>query len=56
MLIEVCYKNGSKERRLCKPTDTFIGVVQDCEAQRGSKIQSIKVVKREHKNPGNHTG
>lgn len=53
MLIEVFYKNGSKDRRLCSPTTTVVEFVQQAEAERASKIQSMRVVKRnEHPNRG----
>ena len=57
MLIEVIYKNGSKDRRLCSPSTTVVEFVQQAEAERASKIQSMRVVKRnEHQNRGNDEG
>lgn len=53
MLIEVVYKNGSKDRRLCQPTTTVIEFVNQAEAENGSKIQSMRVAKRnEHSDRG----
>jgi hypothetical protein len=46
MLVEVHYKDGGTERRLVPPAETLVCFVQTCESQRGSKIRTIKVVKR----------
>lgn len=57
MLIEVAYKNGSRDRRLCSPDTTVVEFVRQAEAEHGSKIQSMRVVKRnEHPHRGNHEG
>lgn len=57
MLIEVIYKNGSKDRRLCSPSTTVVEFVGQAEAEHASKIQSMRVVKRnEHQNRGNDEG
>jgi hypothetical protein len=56
MMIEVVYKNGHKERRICRDQDTVVETVQSCEASNKSKIKSIKVVKRDYKNQGNNEG
>lgn len=57
MLIEVVYKNGSKDRRLCSPSTTVVEFVRQAEAEHASKIQSMRVVKRnEHQNRGNDEG
>lgn len=53
MLIEVTYKNGSKDRRLCSPNTTVVEFVRQAEAEHASKIQSMRVAKRhEHHNRG----
>lgn len=46
MLIEVNYKNGSKDRRLCSPSTTVVEFVRQAEAEHASKIQSMRIVKR----------
>jgi hypothetical protein len=57
MLIEVVYKNGSKDRRLCSPSTTVVEFVRQAEAEHASKIQSMRVVKRnEHQNRGDDEG
>ena len=56
MLIEILYKNGHKQRRICGDHDTLVSVVQVSEAQNNSKIQSIRVVKRDHKHQGDKSG
>lgn len=57
MLIEVVYKNGSKDRRLCAPTTTVVEFVRQAEAEHASKIQSMRVVKRnEHLDRGHEQG
>lgn len=57
MLIEILYKNGHKERRICGDHDTLVSVVQSCEADNNSKIQNIKVIKRnEHSHRGHNAG
>ena len=57
MLIEVIYKNGSKDRRFCQPNTTVVEFVSQAEEEHGSKIQSMRVVKRnEHQNRGNDEG
>ena len=57
MLIEVVYKNGSKDRRLCQPATTVVEFVRQAETEHGSKIQSMRVVKRnEHPNRGDDAG
>lgn len=57
MLVEVSYKNGSKDRRLCQPTTTVVEFVRQAEEEHGSKIQSMRVVKRnEHPNRGDDAG
>lgn len=57
MLIEVIYKNGSKDRRLCAPSTTVVEFVKQAEAEHASKIQSMRVVKRnEHPNRGDDAG
>lgn len=57
MLIEVVYKNGSKDRRLCSPSTTVVEFVQQAEAEHTSKIQSMRVVKRnDHSDRRDHQG
>ena len=57
MLIEVSYKNGSRDRRLCQPNTTVVEFVRQAEDEHGSKIQSMRVVKRnEHPNRGDNEG
>lgn len=57
MLIEVVYKNGSRDRRLCQPDTTVVEFVRQAEAEHNSKIQSMRVVKRnEHPNRGDDAG
>lgn len=57
MLIEVSYKNGNKDRRLCSPSTTVVEFVRQAEDEHGSKIQSMRVVKRnEHPNRGDNEG
>ena len=46
MLIEIVFKNGSKDRRLCSASTTVVDFVRQAEEERGSKIQSMRVVKR----------
>lgn len=53
MLIEVTYKNGSKDRRLAAPSTTVVDFVRQAEEENGSKIQSMRVAKRhEHHDRG----
>lgn len=57
MLIEVVYKNGSKDRRLCQHATTVVEFVHQAETEHDSKIQSMRVVKRnEHPNRGDDAG
>jgi len=57
MLIEVSYRNGHKERRICGDHDTLVSVVEKCEADNQSKIRTIRVIKRsEHSHRGNDEG
>ena len=35
MLIEVSYKNGSKDRRLCSPSTTVVEFVRQAEDEHG---------------------
>lgn len=57
MLIEVIYKNGSKDRRLCSPSTLLVEFVRQAEEEHASKIQSMRVVKRhEHQDRGIDAG
>jgi hypothetical protein len=57
MLIEVSYKNGHKERRICGDHDTLVSIVEKCETDNQSKIQTIRVIKRnEHSHRGHNAG
>lgn len=52
MVIEVVFKNGRKERMITTPTTTLVDFVNNAEETYGSRIQSMRVVKRNDSHRG----
>lgn len=46
MVIEILFKNGRKERVIASAEMTVVNFVTTMEQQYGSRIQSMRVVKR----------
>lgn len=47
MLVEANFVNGHKERVLCARSTTLKQFVEEVEARSGSKVKTLRIVKRD---------